>query len=59
MPSLFPCSPAIRECSRKKTHIEKNKKIKKMAVLISINFTELKTRFLLFTATILVEFFIT
>ena len=29
MPSPFPCSPVIRECSWKKTQIEKKKKKKK------------------------------
>ena len=31
MPSPFPCSPGIRECSWKKTQIDKKKKKKKRA----------------------------
>ena len=33
MPSLFPCSPVIRECSWNKTQIEKKKKRKRNAFL--------------------------
>ena len=47
MPSPFPCSPVIRECSWRKTQIEKkNKKKEYNADQTDIFFSDIKTQFI-------------
>ena len=43
MPSPFPCSPVVRECSGKKTQIEKKSFVHKLWSLISPKVTFPKT----------------